>query len=788
MIEEFHSRMSHLWAKSPREFEKRGYPLFQHTLDVCWQAAQFYRLREANWPLNDEAQLPRILAYAALLHDFGKTHRDFQLALRPPHPRFQNRHEVLSLIFVAHLEVPEVERLWLCAAIASHHKGLFELFGGGAPFYPSQLFAESDSKARHLTDGIAESDRQILLDVMEHADDIFQMSGWFQIEPYAVVRELSNSPLQSLFDTAIEINKFFKVLSPIRSLSPSVPSERDWHRVVAAIHTRGLLINSDHLASFGRHEITGAVNKIEDVTNAYQEKIRVFNSFQEGAAKCATNAILVGPTGSGKTEAALLWAAAQSEFSGRNGRVVVLLPYQASMNAMQERLVCDLFPDSANDKLLWNHKVSLAHGRSIRKIYEALLGQKYSSAESAKLAQAQEELARLHVSPILISSAFSLIRLILASRGAEGLFEAFSGARIILDEVHAYEPAVTAMALASVRFLIDHLNAAVLVMTATMPQHLKEALITALPAATLLVGGDDVMKKPPRHQLHLMDIDALSDEAFQLICAAASEQSLLVVLNQVRRATALYERLRSKGFEALLLHSRFNYEDRVRIESQLAPTPGRILVATQAVEVSLNVSFAACFSELAPLESLLQRFGRCNRKGEAPVPAPVTVFCHLPSPFPYERQHLDAVLDALRHHCRGTGRALLQEKAMAHLIDLSYPQLMKENLTRAFQARFRDIREHIVEEFTPYGPRDAAQRDDLEQRWQALFDGEEVLPDVLVDQARQESTWLGRKRYMVPVPSHWLGRLNSKWDPDLLCYIAEADYDRETGLRVRVSS
>src|ERR1051326_498884 len=104
MIEEFHSRMSHLWAKSPREYEMCGYPLFQHTLDVCWQAAQFYCLREATWPLNDSAQLPRILAYAALLHDFGKIHRDFQLALRPPHPRFQNRHEVLSLIFVAHLD------------------------------------------------------------------------------------------------------------------------------------------------------------------------------------------------------------------------------------------------------------------------------------------------------------------------------------------------------------------------------------------------------------------------------------------------------------------------------------------------------------------------------------------------------------------------------------------------------------------------------------------------------------------------------------------------------------
>jgi hypothetical protein len=124
---------------------------------------------------------------------------------------------------------------------------------------------------------------------------------------------------------------------------------------------------------------------------------------------------------------------------------------------------------------------------------------------------------------------------------------------------------------------------------------------------------------------------------------------------------------------------------------------------------------------------------------------------------------------------------------MAALLDKSYPEPMKLHLGRMIQTSFNDIRKHLIDEFTPYGPRDAAQRDDLEKQWQALFDGEEVLPNVLLDRARSQSTWLGRARYMVPVPSRWLHRLNSAWDSELMCFVADADYNSDMGLKLRES-
>jgi CRISPR-associated endonuclease/helicase Cas3 len=308
---------------------------------------------------------------------------------------------VLSLLFLSYIEVPEKERPWLAAAIASHHKGLFELFAGSGPFYPSELFGCPHSKASHLSEGIERHDSETLISILEHANDVFRATGWPPIEPYLSVRSPSKSPIAALLGEAERILDFLRRFSRIRSLRPGTQAEPDWPGAIAAIHTRGLLINSDHLASFGRHEITQALNKVSHARDVLR-KITSFNSFQLSAAGCGGSAILVGPTGSGKTEAALLWASAQAEMSNRNGRILFLLPYQASMNAMQERLVSTLFPEAEEDRLLWNNKVSIAHGRSIRKTYEALLGQNYGPEESASLAKAQEELARLHASPILV--------------------------------------------------------------------------------------------------------------------------------------------------------------------------------------------------------------------------------------------------------------------------------------------------------------------------------------------------------------------------------------------------
>lgn len=112
--------------------------------------------------------------------------------------------------------------------------------------------------------------------------------------------------------------------------------------------------------------------------------------------------------------------------------------------------------------------------------------------------------------------------------------------------------------------------------------------------------------------------------AQEILAAHVPGTTTLVVLNNVARAQALLSALdrMGPGAETLLVHSRFRPPERAELNRALtiepdAAGPGRIIVATQAVEAGVDISSRVLFTELAPWSSLVQRFGRCNRYGEA---------------------------------------------------------------------------------------------------------------------------------------------------------------------------
>jgi CRISPR-associated endonuclease/helicase Cas3 len=93
----------------------------------------------------------------------------------------------------------------------------------------------------------------------------------------------------------------------------------------------------------------------------------------------------------------------------------------------------------------------------------------------------------------------------------------------------------------------------------------------------------------------------------------------LVVVNTVARAREVFAALRKLdigGDHLALVHSRFRSADRAAQEAKLLADGDRIVVATQAVEAGVDVSACLLVTELAPWSSLVQRFGRCNRRGE----------------------------------------------------------------------------------------------------------------------------------------------------------------------------
>ncbi|WP_017305202.1 CRISPR-associated helicase Cas3' [Spirulina subsalsa] len=103
----------------------------------------------------------------------------------------------------------------------------------------------------------------------------------------------------------------------------------------------------------------------------------------------------------------------------------------------------------------------------------------------------------------------------------------------------------------------------------------------------------------------------------EILAAHPPGDLTLVICNQVKRAQAIYQRLTAEAphIEALLIHSRFRAKERTQQQERLPDFKG-IVVATQAIEAGVDLSAAVLFTELAPWSSLVQRFGRCNRRGE----------------------------------------------------------------------------------------------------------------------------------------------------------------------------
>lgn len=137
--------------------------------------------------------------------------------------------------------------------------------------------------------------------------------------------------------------------------------------------------------------------------------------------------------------------------------------------------------------------------------------------------------------------------------------------------------------------------------------------------------------KPLRKAAAIMgDAGALADE---ILASHQPASRTLVIVNSVARAVELYkkvrEQARKRGIELILIHSRFRPEDRAdKVQRLIADPPpqGTIVVSTQVIEAGVDVSARVLFTELAPWASLVQRFGRCNRRGEYKGDSPAQVY------------------------------------------------------------------------------------------------------------------------------------------------------------------
>ena len=559
---------------------------------------------------------------------------------------------------------------------------------------------------------------------------------------------------------------------------------------------KGLLMTADWMASGGDTDAAaGAVaSPAADVLPYLRDRVArksgrsptkaertavTFNGFQTRCRDAPGHVVAIAPTGRGKTEAALLWALRQAE-RGQARKLLVLLPTMVTANSLQDRLAA-FFTD--------RHKqpVGLAHSTADLIAADRAADKGLSPTETRAVRDGL--LGERHFfRPVTAGTVDQLLSTLLHGGRWPMKTLAAADAAVVIDEVHAYD-AHTAGLVTLLIETLRPLGTRFFIMSATLPDDLRETLEEALgdPGEVETI-RDDSLDDHARNDWSLHN-GALTDwvaddgdpsDAFADLMAETNDRgeppSVLIVVNTVRRCQELARAL--SGFDPVCLHSKFIFDHRRAKERAILSDPPRLLIATQVVEVSLDLDHDVLLTECAPIDALVQRAGRVNRPRRE-VRGRVTVFrpeAGSDKVYGEPRGVLDKTWAALAARCGG-GTAGLTEATLKSLAEEVYAgrRLRDEpgyagirNETIQLQEKLGGVLDH------PRPDEDTILKTRLESYVQV-----DAVPEQF-EQLARDAAPADRRRYELKVPL-WYFKLFGRGGGEELPVVELESYDERLG-------
>ena len=484
--------------------------------------------------------------------------------------------------------------------------------GKASPVFQKKLNATSQEKPGSVFRHEIASLFFLSLICKEHRDAVIDMVVAHHKSMYKDVREMGILDLDDNTDCFEEHSRGFKqwcdvALDILESLGMkthelSIEEAEDNYeyvinycdkRKVGCSEWRGLMMAADHMASAIETISEMPLDKlfIKPDLSFYNRQSELYPLSMITVDNDKKHTLVTAPTGAGKTDFLLRRC---------HGRVFYTLPFQASINAMYDRIKRDLSDTDA--------QVYLLHAASNLKVKDG---------------KVEESIMQRHVgASVKVLTPHQMASVVFGIKGYEAMAMDLRGCDIILDEIHTYSDIMQTIVLRIIEILVA-LDCKVHVGTATMPTVLYEKILK-------LLGGNDAVYEVKldsqtlqtfnRHQIYKLKD---KKESYDVIASAINSNSkLLIVCNQVKRAQELYENVENlyPKVKKMLVHSRYKRRDRARLETELREEFNNlenipcIVVSTQVVEVSLDISFDVMITECAPIDALTQRMGRINRK------------------------------------------------------------------------------------------------------------------------------------------------------------------------------
>ena len=428
------------------------------------------------------------------------------------------------------------------------------------------------------------------------------------------------------------------------------------------------------------------------------------------------NVILQAPTGAGKTRAAL--APFIKNLVG-NGDALPL----SCIYATPLRVLSTQFYAEYSERVT---RLDTTRGTDFGRLYKRLERKPVSIQTGEQSDDAQfESLVTFCTIDQLLASLLALPYGVGRSRANMNV-GAVLGSYLVLDEFHLYPLKESGESIYGARTttlaMLAHLKdiSRFILMTATFSRALLDELKILLNAEVVVVEDEDELRQiaDGRQRFFRVADGAINTEAL----LAQHTDCSMVICNTVGRAQQTYwqlkQRANERGIEVVLLHSRLTAKDRrersEKVMKELGKAPATwpdntrygwregkyfgknmIVVATQVVEVGLDISVRTLHTEIAPANSLIQRAGRCARfacqQGTVIVyDLPLDDAGKRVTTLPYDLSLCDATLLAVRHLDSEQPVDFRVEKALLDVVHTEEDTEMLE--------RFKKRRESIVNE------------------------------------------------------------------------------------------
>ncbi|HEU5366355.1 MAG TPA: CRISPR-associated helicase Cas3', partial [Hanamia sp.] len=225
-----------------------------------------------------------------------------------------------------------------------------------------------------------------------------------------------------------------------------------------------------------------------------------------------------------------------------------------------------------------------------------------------------------------------------------------------------------------------------------------------------------------RHKIVLKE-GLLSNSLDEIKQQLQAGKKVLVVCNTVKSSQAIFQALKTtiKNNEAVLLHGSFTGKDRSKKEKDLMTDDVKLLVGTQAIEVSLDIDYDIIYSEPAPIDALIQRFGRVNRRREKGICECIIFKEHHPEDeYIYNPETVDKTLNAFEAIAT-TNDGVIDEALLQTSIDNVY-QDWRADEKKKFDNQYRYLKE-ALQSLSPMFKNKHTEEDFYRQ-----FDGIKILP------------------------------------------------------------